>query len=769
MSDDINPDDTHNVIGLGIETHTKEVNSWSEAISSPSKHAPKHSSSLDNEDYIKPIRLAKRHENHENRLSTSSVSTTSSVSSHGAHSPRSNRRLLSGMSAPSKPEEFQFRPIRLGNAQREKRFSYSNEKEREADKEKRRSNITIDSKSDRERTAEKPIQIKNLPISPIVNDNNVSATEDMIFAIGLVDFHHLRGPEVQWWKSNYHPEYTAQIFKNLPFQALPDGSHLFEETFSNFNLVYDFKSNTSIDDLHDLNIFQGDPRNLKTVFGCSCVRQVKTSDLSQEERDRNKDITRSIVQKAVVIISRKQPIFTKIKEKLSIITKSYFQQDNFTNFELLENLFENLNTNFKLVDDIEEVEKTDKAKEEEEFFINLNLKNSILKFKSSFLVIFKALLLDKKILIFSNNNLEMLTQFQNNLISLIPNLINNLNNSGCPLIDYIETNGPLSKPSSLNTNNRKSMLRFFGLPLQIFNTKNSFWNPYLPLQQLDELSVKSYMIGCSNLLFVNQAEKFAVDLVINLDTNEVTFPCGKVEDLALSHYDKKFIHNLVANISTLNDEFIGNDDYIRYQFEDYLTSLISTMRYSQYVEKFHQPPPGFSDKDTSSDISFFNKRFIESWKLTNNFKIWHTMADEFIFNFIDPKHLGIDLPDESQAYKNISNFFNGFKFKGPNLDVDSKNDPIKSHRFIENEDDNDKKDTSRDSTTDGLPSSNSPTRDPVASFPMTKLSPLAHKSNSDSDPISEEVEGFENVSNTPQQAANAKKASWTSGWGFKKK
>jgi hypothetical protein len=155
--------------------------------------------------------------------------------------------------------------------------------------------------------------------------------------------------------------------------------------------------------------------------------------------------------------------------------------------------------------------------------------------------------------------------------------------------------------------------------------------------------------------------------------------------------------------------------------------------------------------------------------LTNNFKIWHIMADEFIFNFIDPKHLGIDLPDESQAYKNISNFFNGFKFKGPNLDVDSKNDPIKSHRFIENEDDEEKKDTSKDSNTDGLPSSNSSTKDPVASFPMTKLPPLAHKSNSDSDPISEEVEGFENVSNTPQQAANAKKASWTSGWGFKKK
>ena len=46
------------------------------------------------------------------------------------------------------------------------------------------------------------------------------------------------------------------------------------------------------------------------------------------------------------------------------------------------------------------------------------------------------------------------------MLSLMPNLINNLDDSGCPLIDYAETNGPLSKPQSLNTTNRVSMLRF---------------------------------------------------------------------------------------------------------------------------------------------------------------------------------------------------------------------------------------------------------------------------------------------------------------------
>ena len=88
----------------------------------------------------------------------------------------------------------------------------------------------------------------------------------MIFAICLVDFHHQRGPEIQWWKSNYHPDYKQGLFKNIPFQALPDGSHLFEETFSNFNLVYDFDQKQSIDDFNDVNNFKGDPRHLKTLF-----------------------------------------------------------------------------------------------------------------------------------------------------------------------------------------------------------------------------------------------------------------------------------------------------------------------------------------------------------------------------------------------------------------------------------------------------------------------------------------------------------------------
>lgn len=518
------------------------------------------------------------------------------------------------------------------------------------------------------------IQIKNLPIvqSPRRSSSvDLSKLDKMIFAVCLVDFHHVRGPEVQWWLSNYHGEYDQNdaLFRNLPFQALPDGSHLFEETFSNFNLVYDFQNGVSLDNLEDIENFRGNPNHLETLFGCSCVRQVKTSDMSQEELDRNKEITRSIVQKAVVVITRKQPIFTKIKEKLSIITHSYFQQSTFTNFDLLQSLFDNLNDAFKLVEEDHSLKplypdevvllENQKNEKQEEFFVNLNLRHILSQVRGSMLVILKALLLEKKVVIYSNNNLELLTQFQNNLIALVPDLLNNLELSGCPLSDYSEKYSPLTKPNSLKTNDRQSMLRFFGLPLQIFNTKGSFWNPYLALQQLDELTAETYMVGCSNLLIANQLALFKVDLMVNLDTCELSYPVGKPDDLLLSLYDRRFISALNATEQT-GESYIGSDDYIRYQFEDYIRSLLATARFQQYMERFKTPPPGFdvvANKHMGA-LKDFDENFVLSWQQTHNYKIWDAVCDEFIFNFHEPVHIAVTMPE---SLYNLGSFFTSFK------------------------------------------------------------------------------------------------------------
>ncbi|RCK65356.1 Late secretory pathway protein AVL9 [Candida viswanathii] len=571
---------------------------------------------------LRPLRLTKQR----NRAS---IVSTSSTSSSGGATPTASSFTSPSRKSSLATEEFHCRPIRLGrnaSVTEEKRdisepsIARSPEKQQEAKRslestvsgppiEGARQLIDSELSTNSSSSKRKSILIRNLPItSATTSRKSESKFDDMIFAICLVDFHHQRGPEIQWWKSNYHPDYEPDLFKNIPFQALPDGSHLFEETFSNFNLVYDFDQKKSIDNFNDVNNFKGDPRHLKTLFGCS---------------ERNKDITRSIVQKAIVIIVRKQPIFAKIKDKLSIIAKSYFQQETFSNFEVLENLFDNLNGQFRLM-----ITKCTQ--------IPTEIHDHIQEFA------------------IGEEGAHLLKQqprrpyaVPKNLISLMPNLINNLDDSGCPLIDYAETNGPLSKPQSLNTTSRASMLRFFGLPLQIFNTKNSFWNPYLPLQQLDELAVQGFMVGCSNLLFVNQANVYTP------------------EDLNLSSMDKKFINHLinVDNHNAKHDDFVGSDDYIRYQFEDYLNSLISTMRYNQYSERFGQPPPGFNE---ASHINDFNAKFIESWRKPRTTRFGTPWRRPYSIN------------------KNISNFFNSFKGKGATATANS-DDTIKVHKFIEEE------------------------------------------------------------------------------------
>ncbi|KAG7193601.1 late secretory pathway protein avl9 [Scheffersomyces spartinae] len=511
-------------------------------------------------------------------------------------------------------------------------------------------------------------------------------SHDPIFALCCVDFHHQRGPEIQWWKSNYHPEYTPNLFKNLPFQALPDGSHLYDETFSNFILVYDTQKLTSLDDHDDELHYSGDPRQLMTLFGCSCVGTIKTSEMDPDERAKNKDITRSLVQKAVVVIAKDRPIFTHIKEKLSIITKSYFLQKDLANFKVFEDLFEDLNIQYTPKEDVPLPRSPGVLinKEEDDEFVNLNLKDYISRFKANFLLIFKMMLLEKRILVFSGSNLAQVFQFQNNLISLIPGLLSNLQESGSTLIDFMELTTNLGKPTSINTLSRHSMLRFFGLPLKLFDTKGAMWAPYLPLQQLDNLKCESFLVGTSNLLIFNQARQLQVDVLINLDTDEVTFPSGKSEEFNLLNMDKKFInHLLYASNSSNSDssDFVGNDDYLRLKFEDYLLSLLLTLRLRQYGENFNGVPPGFEINNEMGNLSLFNQRFVDLWKETKNCKIWNLIADEFIFNFITPHHYGIECSKSGSSNFKLPNWF---LKRQAGASTTSKSDPEhKARKFIE--------------------------------------------------------------------------------------
>lgn len=112
---------------------------------------------------------------------------------------------------------------------------------------------------------------------------------------------------------------------------------------------------------------------------------------------------------------------------------------------------------------------------------------------------------------FYGHPVERLCTYQYSLISLLPGLLQTLDDCGSP---PLASRAPtLARPTSLRTSDRKSLMAYTGLPLDIFG-KDAFFQPYLPLQQLEMLKeTKSWLCGSTNSIVTQQKE---IDLLINV-------------------------------------------------------------------------------------------------------------------------------------------------------------------------------------------------------------------------------------------------------------
>lgn len=554
---------------------------------------------------------------------------------------------------------------------------------------------------------EKPLVVRNLPESAARPTVAVpSLPPQVVFAVCVVDFHHSRGPEIQHWISDYGDK--LELFPQLPFLALPDGLHMFEETFLQFNVLYDFAHDRSPPVLDP----QYDYSTVTTLFGCGCIRQIDSSKLKH-----NTSVTRLVVQKSIVVLSS-QPLFNKIKEKVSIITRMYFDQADFDDIAILQQMTGSLNRDFGKYGEGEvgkwevvvsqpnrgeELEREEAVRpfirtpskseqpdrpplprslllrtplnstvvqqfasvppdqpedfaaamdqlvspsfNETDFYIHLNLRFFFLKFRSRLLKILKLLLLEKRVLVFSHN-IDHLITFQLNLVLLIPHLLFNLNDCGLPFLANLSAN--LTKPALLDPNDRLSFLRFFGLPTQIFNEGGLFY-PYTSLEQLADLQsrhIKFYLIGSSNQLLYDQRGLLA-DACINIDTSTLEILNPSLEPLLhLGSADKRFSDTLVGVVCKHFHQPSQFAGSDDYIRVQFEDYLLAMLSTIKFSEHTQKygRPPGF-DKLGMGDLHPFCEKFVAAWQGTKNHKVWRQQCHDHVFDVQTPQHVAMGLPN----------------------------------------------------------------------------------------------------------------------------
>ena len=105
--------------------------------------------------------------------------------------------------------------------------------------------------------------------------------------------------------------------------------------------------------------------------------------------DRPADVTRSTVQKAVVVIADNPQSFGMLRERLSIVTQAWFAQRDFSDAEILRRLQESLAE--------EHARGAMNEEPQRDQYLGMSLREIIHEFKWQALVLLKCCLLQPKV------------------------------------------------------------------------------------------------------------------------------------------------------------------------------------------------------------------------------------------------------------------------------------------------------------------------------------------------------------------------------------
>lgn len=399
-----------------------------------------------------------------------------------------------------------------------------------------------------------------------------------ILHIVVVGFHHQRGtiveycyPPIKECILEEKPEGEVALpkqWQTLPYLSMPDGAHNYEEDSSFFHLPA---------------LTKGSKVSTDTIFGVSCFRQIDSKKLLK----RDENTTRTQVQKSVCILMR-IPLYGFLLAKLKLVTHAYFNELDFSKTEILQEFFDSMTlqlASMRLHDHL--------------FHLGFGLQNVVVNFKQKILVLLKILLLEKKIAIWGNP-VSNVCQFVLSLVNLFPGLIHKgLYHAVCVENTYRHagTQAPHDQ---------------YGLPLDVFE-EGCIFQPYVSLHNMTILrkpQVRSFVVGCSNVLFKQQMH-CPWDVLVDIDTFTIDIPdpnLSKILDLSTEDLRYcEYIVDVVEN-STESLGWEGSDDWLRLQFKAYLLCLLSTV--------------SSTPEEELVDLHQFNGPFCHTWTGTNNYRRW---------------------------------------------------------------------------------------------------------------------------------------------------
>lgn len=171
------------------------------------------------------------------------------------------------------------------------------------------------------------------------------------------------------------------------------------------------------------------------------------------------------------------------------------------------------------------------------------------------------------------------------------------------------------------------------------------------MQQLDILAdfgTKSYIVGSTNSLLLQQRDRYS-DILINLDENTINITSTSLKAaLQLSVADRRWIDFITQNVNDTWDEanpgrpktmgYVGSEEFIRLQFEEYLLSLISSVKYHTHLAKYAHNPKMLLPHIEGDPSVDFAPEFVEAWARTENYRIWDSHTDSHLFDIVEPKH-----------------------------------------------------------------------------------------------------------------------------------